>query len=79
MKDFPFEDTQSYFIFFDIVQVSAADVSNGLTSVLYIRIFVFMESSCDLGWLFSPKYDLLEAVGSVWFILTLLPVTNVPR
>jgi len=49
MKDFPFEDTQSSFIFFDIVQVSAAYVNNDLTSVLYIRIFVFVESSCDLS------------------------------
>ena len=74
MKDFPSEDT---IIFFDTVQVSAADLSNGLTSVLYVRIFVFMENGCDLSWLFSPKYDLLEARCCVIYSETLvLPVTK---
>ena len=48
--------------FFVIVQDSAAYISNGLTSVLYIRIFVFLDRSCDLKWLCSPKYDLLAAI-----------------
>jgi len=46
VKDFPFEDTQSYLIIFVVLQASAAYVNN---SVLYIRIFVFLESSCDLS------------------------------
>ena len=59
-KDFLFEDTPCSFFF--IVQVSAAYARIRLTSVLYITILVFLESSCELSWLFSPKYDLLAAI-----------------
>jgi hypothetical protein len=68
----------SFFFFF---QVSAVYVSFGLTSVLYLRIFVFLESRCNLSWLFSPSYDLLAAIRQ--FVIpseTLLsPFTNEPR
>jgi len=67
--------------FFVVVQVSVAYVNFSLTSVWYTRIFVFLEGSCDLSWLFSPKYDLLAAIR--WFVISsetsLLPVTNEPR
>jgi hypothetical protein len=66
---------------FVAVQVSVAYVSNGLTSVLYIRIFVFLERSCDLSWIFSPKCDLFAAIR--WSVISsetlLSPVTNDPR
>ena len=44
--------------FFVIIQVSAAYVGTGLTSVLYIWISVFLESNCDLKCLFSPKWSI---------------------
>ena len=66
---------------FVTVQVSVAYVTIGLTSVLYVRIFVFLESSCDLSRSFSPKYDLLVTIK--WLVISsetlLSPVTNEPR
>ena len=50
---------------FVVVQISAACVSNGLTSVLYIRIFVFLVSSSDLSGHFSPKYDSVNGHNAV--------------
>ena len=56
-------------------------VSIGLTHALYIRIFVFLESSCDLRRIFCPKYDLLASIR--WSVISseklLSPVTNEPR
>jgi len=37
-------------------------LSIGFTSNLYIRVFVFLESDCDLNRLFSLKHDLLTAI-----------------
>jgi len=58
-----------------------ANVSNGLTKVLYTRIIVFLESSCDLRHLFCPKYDLLTATRRYVISSETLfsPVTNEPE
>ena len=81
VKDFLLKILSLLSSFFVIVQVSVAYTNTGLLSVIYIRIFVFLESSCDLSQLLSPKYDLYAAIRQMVISseTLLLPVTNEPK